>query len=99
MHRILDANYNTPDLKEEVEKMTHLTKLQRTLLLALLKKHEPLFDSQLGDWKSNPVEIPLKENHALSRKSFSHSQYTQRYLQEGPQLSCIHWRTHQGESF
>ena len=65
MHRILDANYNTPDLKEEVEKMTHLTKLQRTLLLALLKKHEPLFDSQLGDWKGDPVEIPLKEDAEL----------------------------------
>ena len=42
--------------------MTHLNKLQRTLLLALLKKHEPLFDGQLGNWKGNPVEIPLKEN-------------------------------------
>jgi hypothetical protein len=61
LHRILDANYDTPDMEEEVEKMTHLTKLQRNLLLALLKKHEPLFDGQLGDWKTDPVEIPLKE--------------------------------------
>ena len=62
LNRILDANYDTPNLEEEVEKMTHLNKLQRTLLLALLKKHEPLFDGQLGDWKGDPVEIPLKED-------------------------------------
>ena len=62
LNRILDANYDTPDLKEEVEKMTHLTAMQQTLLLALLKNLESLFDSQLGDWKCNPVEIPLKED-------------------------------------
>ena len=63
MHQILVVNYDTPDLKEEVEKMTHLAKLQRTLLLAFLKKHnEPLFDGQLGDYKGDPVEIPLKED-------------------------------------
>ena len=59
--RILDANYDTPDLEAEVAKMTHLTAIQRTLLLALLKKNEDLFDGQLGDWVGDPVEIPLKE--------------------------------------
>ena len=62
LHRILDANYETPDLEEEVAKMTYLNPEQRMLLLALLKKHEPLFDGQLGDWKGEPVEIPLKED-------------------------------------
>ena len=59
--RILDANYDTPDLEAEVAKMTHLTAIQRTLLVALLKRNENLFDGQLGDWVGNPVEIPLKE--------------------------------------
>ena len=59
--RILDANYDTPDLEVEVAKMTHLTAIQRTLLLALLKKNEDLFDGELGDWVGDPVEIPLKE--------------------------------------
>ena len=59
--RILDANYDTPDLEAEVVKMTHLPAIQRTLLLALLKKNEDLFDGQLDDWAGDPVEIPLKE--------------------------------------
>jgi hypothetical protein len=59
--RILDANYDTPDLETEVAKMTHLNPIQRSLLLALLKKNENLFDGQLGDWVGDPVEIPLKE--------------------------------------
>ena len=41
--------------------MTHLTAIQRSLLLALLKRNENLFDGQLGDWVGDPVEIPLKE--------------------------------------
>ena len=48
-------------MEEEVAKMTALTPFQRTLLLALLQRNEELFDGQLGDWKVDPVEIPLKE--------------------------------------
>ena len=59
--RILDANYDTPDLVEEVTNMKNLNSNQRSLLLALLKKNETLFDGQLGNWVGNPVEIPLKE--------------------------------------
>ena len=60
MNRILDANYEKPDLKAEVAKMTHLTDFQRTLLMALLGKHEALFDGTLGEWKGDPVDIKLK---------------------------------------
>ena len=59
--RILDANYDTPVLENEVAKMMHLNPIQRNLLLALLKKNEDLFDGQLDDWAGDPVEIPLKE--------------------------------------
>ena len=59
--RILDANYDTPVLEDEVAKMTHLNPIQRNLLLALLKENESLFDGQLGDWVGDPIEIPLKE--------------------------------------
>ena len=62
LNRILDANYEKPNMEEEVSKMEHLTEFQRTLLLALLQRHELLFDGQLGDWKGPAVEIPLKEN-------------------------------------
>ena len=60
--QILDANYEKPDLEKEVAKMTHLNPEQRMLLLALLKKHETLFDGQLGEWKGEPVDIPLQED-------------------------------------
>lgn len=62
LKRILDANYDKPDLDAEVAQMTHLTPIQRTLLLALLKRNESLFDGQLGKWEGDPVDIPLKEN-------------------------------------
>ena len=59
--RILDANYDTPVLEDEVAKMTHLNPIQRNLLLTLLKENEDLFDGPLGDWVSDPIKIPLKE--------------------------------------
>jgi hypothetical protein len=40
--------------------MTHLTDFQRTLLMALLGKHEALFDGTLGEWKGDLVDIKLK---------------------------------------
>ena len=60
MNRILDANYEQPDLEAELAKMMHLTDFQWTLLMALLRKHETLFDGKLGEWKGDPVDIELK---------------------------------------
>ena len=60
MNRILDANYDTPDLAQEVFKMNHLDDAQKVLLLDLLMKHEKLFDGKLGEFKGPPVEIELK---------------------------------------
>lgn len=60
--RILDANYEKPDIDKEVDKMTHLNPMQRVALKALIHKHEDLFDGQLGLWKGDPVDIPLKDN-------------------------------------
>ena len=40
----------------------HLNPEQQMHLLVLLKKHETLFNCQLGEWKGNPVDIPLKED-------------------------------------
>ena len=61
LNRILDANYAKADMDAEVAQMTHLTPIQQQLLLALLKRHEVLFDGQLGTWKGDPVQIELKE--------------------------------------
>ena len=46
--RILNANYDKPNMDEEVATMMHLDGFQRVLLLALLKRNESLFDGQLG---------------------------------------------------
>ena len=66
LHRILDANYETPTLEEEVEKMTHLDKFQRTLLLALLNKHEPLFGRAIL-WKFHLKRMPNPITQELFR--------------------------------
>ena len=60
--RILDANYDTPDIPEEVSKMKHLNDEQKNLLLEVLTKHENLFDGKLGEFIGPPVEIELKDD-------------------------------------
>ena len=59
--KILDANYETPDIDKEVDQMDHLSDFQKVLLKALLKRHELLFDGTLGEWKGDPIDIKLKE--------------------------------------
>ena len=52
-----------PDIDKEVDKMKHLSDIQKVMLKALLKRHEELFDGQLGKWrKCDPAEIELKES-------------------------------------
>ena len=38
--RILNVNYKNPDLEQEVNKLTHLTKFQRLILLSCLKRYK-----------------------------------------------------------
>ena len=59
--RILDANYKKADLKEIVSQSKHIDNEQKQALLKLLKKYEHLFDGTLGDFKTEPVSIELKE--------------------------------------
>ena len=47
--RIIDANYEKADLEQEVNKLIHLTKFQRVILLSCLKKYEDLFDDNIGE--------------------------------------------------
>ena len=59
---ILDAKYEKADLPKIVEtECTHLTRNQRVMLLQLLQEFEGLFDGTLGDWKTSPVHLELKE--------------------------------------
>ena len=59
--RILDANYEKANFEQEVNKLIHLTKFQRVILLICLKQYEDIFDGNLGGWTGPPVEIPLKD--------------------------------------
>ena len=58
--RILDANYEKTYLEQEVNKLIHLTKFQRVILLSCLKRYKYLFDGNIGEWNGPPVGIPLK---------------------------------------
>ena len=60
--QILDAKYKKADLQSIVkENCKHLSADQQKKLLQLLKKHESLFDSTLGDWRTKPVSFQLRE--------------------------------------
>jgi hypothetical protein len=58
--RILDAKYEKADLKEVVQKCTHLTTDEQLSLEELLRRHESLFDGTLGKWTGEPYHIELK---------------------------------------
>ena len=60
--KILDAKYEKADLPAVVEEnCKHLTSAERTQLLQLLQRFEQLFDGTLGDWKTSPVKLELRE--------------------------------------
>ncbi len=60
--RILDTKYKKVDLQSIVrDNCKHLSIDQQKKLLQLLKKYETLFDGTLGDWKTKPVLVQLKE--------------------------------------
>ena len=59
--RILDANYKRADLRQVANKAIHLTSREREMLYELLLKYKSIFDGSLGDWKTDPVELELKE--------------------------------------
>ena len=60
--RILDAKYEKADLQAVVEdNCVHLSLDDQNKLLDLLTEFEDLFDGTLGDWKTEPVSLELKE--------------------------------------
>jgi hypothetical protein len=58
--RILLLSLNA-DLSKIVEECTHLEKAERRQLLHLLQKYEDLFDGSLGTWKTDPIQLELKD--------------------------------------
>ncbi|MGH7974637.1 MAG: hypothetical protein ACREBR_03860, partial [bacterium] len=61
--RILDAKYEAADLKHIVAKCcSHLSANDKSKLLKLLKDYEHLFDGSLGNFRSKPVSLELKDD-------------------------------------
>ena len=58
---VMDAKYAPANLELEVQKITELNLEQKAKLLQLLKKFKPLFSGGLGHWKTDPVDIELKD--------------------------------------
>ena len=47
--RILDANNKKADLEQEVNKLIHLNKFQRVILLSWIKRYKNISDGSLGE--------------------------------------------------
>jgi hypothetical protein len=44
-----------------LDEFTHLEQSERRHLLHLLQKYEDLFDGSLGTWKTDPIQLELKD--------------------------------------
>ena len=61
--KILDADYAAAELPKVVdENCSHLSSTDKEKLLELLQEFEELFDGTLGDWKTSPAKLELKED-------------------------------------
>ena len=58
---IIESKYCQADLKKIVEECTHLDGDEQKQLLRLLQKFEDLFDGTLGTWKTDPIQLELKD--------------------------------------
>ena len=58
---IIESKYCPADLTKIVEECKHLEKTEQKQLLKLLQKFEDLFDGSLGTWKTEPIELELKD--------------------------------------
>ena len=58
--RMLDINFEKADLEHEVNKLIHLTKFRKVILLSCLKLYKYIFGGNIGEWTGIPVDIPIK---------------------------------------
>ena len=61
IQNIIESKYCPADLNKIVEECKHLTPEEQRQLLSLLQKYEDLFDGTLGTWKTDPIELELKD--------------------------------------
>jgi hypothetical protein len=58
---IIEAKYCPADLSKIVAECTHLEAAEQRQLLRLLQRYEDLFDGTLGTWKTDPIQLELKD--------------------------------------
>ena len=58
---IIESKYTPADLSKIVEECTHLNLKEQKQLLQTLQKFEDLFDGSLGTWKTEPIQLELKD--------------------------------------
>ena len=61
IQNIVDAKYCPADLKSIAKECKLLDESEQNKLFLLLEKFSHLFDGTLGDWKTDPVDLELKD--------------------------------------
>ena len=59
---IIDIKYAPQDIDGIANECVHLTETERSGLRKLLHKFEDLFDGTLGTWKTDPIDLELKDS-------------------------------------
>ena len=57
---ILYENCKREYLEQKVNKLVHLAKLQRVILISCLKRYEDIFNGYIGELTGPPLDIPPK---------------------------------------
>ena len=57
MKKSLDANYEYDNLKKIVNNVKYLNNDKQSLILKLLREHEEIFDSTLGNYTCSEYKI------------------------------------------
>jgi Reverse transcriptase (RNA-dependent DNA polymerase)/RNase H-like domain found in reverse transcriptase len=76
---IIESKYCPADLTKIVDECKHLSPEEQRQLLKLLQKYEDLFDGTLGTWKTDPIELELKDPNV---KPYHAKPYPVPYSQE-----------------
>ena len=58
---IIESKYTPADLNKIAAECTHLNSGEQKQLIKLLTKFEDLFDGSLGTWKTDPIQLELKD--------------------------------------
>ena len=61
IQKILDLKYALDDLEKEIGKIKGISLEEKGKLLYVCNKYKHLFNGQLGHWKTEPVDLILKD--------------------------------------